>query len=647
MRIQNLFYSLLISVFFFQACSQKSRIVAADKLYDRYAYVDAIATYERLADKCYKDEKMFQKLGNSYYFIADLTRAAKWYSELFAMNQEQEPEYYYRYSQALKSIGDYVKADKMLEQFNKKSGNDQRAKLFIENKNYLKEIKANSGRYTIADAGINSEYSDYGSSFFDNKLVFTSSRDTGGVSKKIARWNNQTFTNLYSSEINASGELSAPVLFGKRLNSKFHEATPVFTKDGTAMYFTRNNFLDGKKGKNDNKINLLKIYKATRNSKGKWVNVTALPFNSDQFSTAHPALSSDNKTLYFASDRPGTYGQSDLFKVAINKDGTYGKPVNLGPKVNTEGRETFPFVSDDNELYFATDGRPGLGGLDLFVSQMTKEGGFDEVQNLGAPVNGPSDDFAFLIDSKTRHGFFTSNRAGGKGFDDIYKFTEIKKIKCEQSLSGLITDQETALVLANAVVSLFDENFVLLKETKTDKKGHYDFGVFCGKTYYVRAAQHNYETKEMLVSVAKTSGKTIFSLALIKTLCKVVVGDDLGKCFGIKMIYFDFDKSVVRKEAAFELEKILDVMKQYPKMKIEVRSHTDSRQTAQYNLALSDRRAKSTVAWLIKNGISADRLSGKGYGESQLLNKCSDGVKCSEQEHQANRRSEFIIVSMH
>ena len=562
------------------------------------------------------------------------------------MNQEQQAEYYYRYSQALKSIGNYAKADKMLEEFNKKSGNDQRAKLFMENKNYLKDIKANSGRYTIADAGINSEYSDYGSSFFNNKLVFASARDTGGVSKKIFRWTNQTFTNLYSSEVNANGNLSSPVLFDKKINSKFHESSPVFTNDGKTMYFTRNNYLNGRKGEDDKKITLLKIYKATRAEDGKWVNITALPFNSDQYNVAHPALSPNGETLYFASDMPGTLGQSDLFKVAILKDGTFGKPENLGSAINTEGRETFPFMSADNELYFATDGRPGLGGLDLFVAKMNKRGGFEEIQNLGAPVNSPADDFAFLIDTNSRTGFFTSNRAGGKGYDDIYKFTEIKKMSCEQSLSGIISDQDTGLVLANSVVSLFDEKFVLLKETKADENGYYDFQLICGKTYYVRAAQENYETKEEAVTIAKSSGRTNLSLALSKSSCKVTVGDDLGKCFGIKMIYFDLDKALIRKEAAFELEKILDVMKQYPKMKIDVRSHTDSRQTAQYNLALSDRRAKSTVAWLIKNGIAADRLSAKGYGESQLVNKCSDGVKCSEEEHQANRRSEFIIVSM-
>ena len=191
---------------------------------------------------------MFQKLGNAYYFNAEFAAAAKWYGELFAMNQDQEPEYLFRYSQALKSIGDYVNANKMLEQFNVKSGNERRAQLFENNKNYLEEIKSNSGRFDIADAGINSEYSDFGSIFFQNKLLFASSREVRGVSKKIFKQTNQSFLNLYESEVLPNGNLSEPILFGNKINSKFHESTPVFTRDGKTMYFTRNNYLDGKKG---------------------------------------------------------------------------------------------------------------------------------------------------------------------------------------------------------------------------------------------------------------------------------------------------------------------------------------------------------------------------------------------------------------
>ncbi|WP_409416687.1 OmpA family protein [Flavobacterium sp. PS2] len=645
MKIKTLLYSTIFSVLALHSYGQKAGIVAADKKYERYAYVDAIAIYERVAEKGYKDEKMFQKLGNAYYFNAELPQAEKWYGELFAMNPNQEPEYYYRYSQTLKSVGNYAKANMMLEEFNKKSGNDLRAKLYENNKNYLEIITANSGRFDIADLGINSASSDYGSSFLDNKLVFASARDTGGVSKKVFSWTNQSFTDIYTSEIKAGGEMGKPERFSKKINSKFHESTPVFTNDGQTMYFTRNNYLNSKKGKDNKSITLLKLYKATLTD-NQWGNVTELPFNSNDYSVAHPALSLDEKTLYFASDMPGTLGQSDLFSVKINSDGSYGVPMNLGKTINTEGRESFPFISGDNELYFASDGHPGLGGLDVFVSKIGNDNSFGEVQNVGAPINSSQDDFAFLIDSKNRNGFFSSNRSGGKGYDDIYRFLEMRKLICEQLLSGIITDRETGAVLADSKVSLYNEKMELITTTTTNDKGSYKFDVVCGKIYSVRAEKKDYETKEERITINNTTGKTVLSLQLEQRIKPIDVGTDLAKTLNIPIIYFDLDKSFIRKEAAFELEKVLAVMQQYPKMKIDVRSHTDSRATFKYNIALSNRRAKSTIAWLVKNGISTSRLTGKGYGESQLVNHCSDGVKCTEEEHQANRRSEFVIVSM-
>jgi outer membrane protein OmpA-like peptidoglycan-associated protein len=457
---------------------------------------------------------------------------------------------------------------------------------------------------------------------------------------------------MYSSDITPKDEkgivedsLSVPEKFAKNINSRFHEATPVFTKDGKTMYFTRNNFNNGKKGKDANRITLLKVYKATLID-NQWKNAEELPFNSDSYSVAHPTLSPDEKTMYFASDMPGTHGQSDLWKVKINEDGSFGTPENLGVSINTEGKESFPIFTNENELYFATDGHPGLGGLDIFMSRMNADGSFKEPINIGAPANSPQDDFAYLIDTKTRKGFLTSNRDGGKGYDDIYKFLETRKLVCEQVLSGIVTDLDTGEILPNTKVTLFDDKFNIIKEVISDDKGFYTFEVECGKSYFIRAEKDTYETKEQKITIPTLTGKTDLPIQLEKKVKPVVVGDDLAKAFGIKIIYFDLDKWNIRPDAALELEKILDVMKQYPNMKIDVRSHTDSRQTHKYNEKLSDRRAKSTMSWLVKNGIDANRLTGKGYGETQLVNKCADGVKCSEDEHQANRRSEFIITAL-
>jgi outer membrane protein OmpA-like peptidoglycan-associated protein/tetratricopeptide (TPR) repeat protein len=640
-------YITLLSCIALNVSAQKAGVKKADKNYDKFAYIDAIKTYERVAEKGFKTPDMLQKIGNAYYYNADLVNAEKWYSELFAMTEEVEPEYFFRYAQSLKGVGNYAKADEMMAKFNLKSGNDSRGLIAKTKKDYREEIKKNSGRYKIEDAGINSEYSDYGTAFYLDKVVFTSTRDTGNFSKRKHSWTDQYFSNLYSADMTTEGVLSSAGKYGKKLNTKFHESTPAYTKDGKTVYFTRNNFLDGKKGKDANKVTLLKIYKATL-EEDKWINITALPFNSDSYQVAHPTLSADEKTLYFASDMPGTKGLSDLYKVDIKEDGSFGTPVNLGSDINTEGRETFPFITSDNELYFASDGHPGLGGLDIFITKLEKDGSFKQVHNVGESANSQYDDFALIINKTSKRGFLTSNRPG-VGNDDIYKFLETREIDwdCEQSLVGIVTDANTDAILPNTKLTLFDEKFTKLRDTISGLDGRYDFGIIdCEKKYYVRAEKETYTTKEVPVIIAKESGITELPIELDSAVKAIPVGGDLADVFGINLIYFDLDKWNIRPDAAIDIAKILDVLNQYPTMKIDIRSHTDSRQTHKYNEVLSERRAKSTRDWLIKHGIAAERLTAKGYGETQLVNKCADNVECSEAEHQLNRRSQFIITDL-
>lgn len=642
MNIKILFV-LALSIVGLTANSQDKKLSKADKLYDNFAYVDAIKTYENIAKKGHKSVDLFQKLGNAYYFNSEFEKANTWYSELFALGQELEPEYYYRYSQTLKSVGDYPKADQMLAQFVTKNSSDKRANLYKQNKNYLQEIKNNSGRYQIENLGINSEEQDYGSTFYNGQLIFASSRKTG-VATKIDKWNNQSFTRLFSSKVNNDGTLATPEKFSSEIDSKFHEATPAFTKDGKTVYFTRNNYLNGKRKRDSDKTTLLKIYRATLQD-NKWTDITELPFNNDEYSVAHPALSPDDRTLYFASNMPGTLGQSDIFKVTINSDGTFGTPENLGKNINTEGKETFPFISDDNELYFSSDGHPGLGGLDIFKSKNEGQS-YTEPQNVGEPVNGNQDDFGFIIDTKSQVGFFSSNRSGGNGFDDIYKFKEIKKLECEQLLAGIVRDSETGKPLSNAKVTVFSSDFKLLKEIIADASGEYSFEAECGKRYRVRAEKIEYNTLEKAIEIPENSGETQLDFDLESKIKAIGKDGDIAKAFAIKEILFDLDKFNIRSDAAIDIEKIIDVMKQYPKMKVDIRSHTDSRASHAYNAKLSENRAKSTMEYMISEGIERGRLTAKGYGETKLLNKCADGVQCSEAEHQQNRRSEFIILNI-
>lgn len=637
--------SLLIFLFSVSLVfAQKREIKEADKNYDQFAYIDAIKIYENIADKGYKSTDLFQRLGNAYYFNGELLKAKKWYTALFDLKEIIPTEYYYRYAQSLKAIGDYKKADAMLDQFSQKSRRDSRAELYTKQKDYLEVIKRNSGRYTVENAGINSEYSDYGTSFLGNQLVFTSARDTMGFMKRKDKWTNQSFTNLYTSIIDTNGDLSAPQRFSGAITTKVNESTPVFTKDGQTMYFTRNNFLNGKKQKSKDKTVLLKVYKAVL-KENKWIDVVELPFNSNEYSVAHPVLSPDEKTLYFASNMPGTKGESDLFKVTINDDGGFGTPENLGDKINTEAKETFPFISEANELYFASDGHPGLGGLDIFVSPLEKDNTYQKVYNIGAPVNSSSDDFAFWINVVSKQGFFSTNREEAKGYDDIFKLQEKRPLayNCDQELVGIITDETTSVALINTQVQLFDSKFNLLKEVFTDEDGAYTLEVVCKENYYLRVIQKDYQTKEVSVTTFKTTGKTQQDIALSKKIKAVTTGDDLAKVFGIEIIHFDLNKSNIKPVAEQDLAKIIAVMNEYPGMKVEIRSHTDSRAGAVYNQKLSEKRAQATMKYMINNGIDRSRLTAKGYGESQVINGCRNGVSCTEEQHQANRRSEFII----
>ncbi len=647
MKISNsISFCLLVFVFF--GYSQEVKLKKANSNYENFQYADAIKTYEKVAQKGHKSVELYSKLGDSYYFQSKLKEAHKWYDELFSLKKKLNSEYYFRYAQTLKAVGNYKKADAMMAVFNQVNTSDMRAILSKAQLDYLEKIKNNSSRYTIQNAGINSEFSDYGTSFYKNTLIFTTARDTGGVFVKKHNWTNQSYTNLYGSLITDNGNLSEPEKFSKKINSKYHESTPVFTNDGLTMYFTRNNYLNGKKGKDSEKGVLLKLYKATKNGE-EWSAVSELPFNSNEYSCAHPALSFDEKTLYFSSNMPGTKGMSDIYKVTILSDGNFGSPINLGDKINTEARETFPFISKNNELYFASDGHPGLGGLDVFVAQLNENGTHGKIKNIGEPVNSNFDDFSFIIDTNSNNGFFSSNRENDNlGYDDIYRCTETIPLPkdCQKNLKGVVVDSNTQVPIQGVKLVLFDINYVKLNEQISDIDGKFDFGfVDCENKFRILLEQKEYVPLENIIITKESDTKDI-KMAMIPKLQPLQVGEDLSKTLGIEIIYFDLDKSNIRQDAEVELAKILEVMKQYPTMEIDVRSHTDSRQTANYNLVLSDKRVKSSINWLIENGIDAKRLTGRGYGESQLLNECSDEIPCTDEAHQANRRSEFIIVKL-
>ena len=655
MNFSKLKYTFLLLLTFQIGFAQKDRLKEADEMFDRYAFIDAREVYLEVAEAGYKSENLFKKLGDSYYFNGDLPKSVKWYEELYKLKEGKlEEDYLFRYAMALKSAQRYDESDEMMLEFEKIKGEDSRVNLFKGERNYLELIELQSGRFSLENIDVNSPLSDFSPTVYQNRLVFASNRETGSSVKRVHEWNKQPYLDLYEVVIDSAENISGNVVsLPKIINSKFHESSATFTKDGLTIYFTRNNYNNKKYGKSEEGINFLKIYKSTRKSlTSEWSEPKELPFCSDNYSVAHPALNPDESKLYFSSDMPGTLGLSDIFVVDINEDGSFGEPENLGDNINTEGRENFPFISQESELFFSSNGHVGLGGLDVFVSVIKEDDGYGEVFNLGRPVNSSKDDFSFIINNDLKKGFFASNRDGGKGEDDIYISNQIEDLitSCKQYIDGKVTDVNSNEILEGVTVELFDENLDKIDSTLTNKDGVYEFTLDCDKKYIVRVSKDEFETSEEMLEAGSEFEKNVPLAVTIEEgdnlgIEKAGMGDDLSDLLQLDPIYFDLDKFNIRNDAAVELQKVLAVLKKYPSMKIDIRSHSDSRGKDQYNLYLSDKRAKSTAQYLIDNGISASRVSGKGYGETQLMNDCANGVDCTEEEHALNRRSEFIILN--
>lgn len=627
--------------------------MAAQKVED-FQFKDAQDIYLKVVKNGYGSAEVYKRLADTYYFNADYKEAAKWYGELNNLGKIYDTEYLFRYALSLKSTGDYEKSDEMMEAFDKLNKGDDRGENFEDQKNYLDIIHAESGKFLLFTQTINGSDSEFAPAFYGDKVTFASNRKgatTLGTSK-VHDWNDKPFYDLYEVGRVDNSSLKDVNEFSKKINTNFHESTAVFTSDLQTIYFTRNNFTKRNFETDANGVNRLKLYRAVKKG-NNWSEAEELPFNSNEYSVAHPALSPDGSILYFSSDMPGSAGSADIWMVKVLGDNTYGTPVNLGKEVNTDGRDTFPFVSRSNMLFWASDGRPGLGGLDIYAIQLDADGKpKDGIFNIGEPVNSNHDDFTFIIDEDMKYGFFASNRPTGSGEDDIYGFIMNEDLArlCAPTLSGTLNERNTKEPIQDAVVSLRDTNNKILKQVKTDFNGFYDFGTIdCGSSYLIRAVAVGYDTVEVRFTAPNKTEAVVKNLEVLNNKLdpnNIKVGDDLAKVLNIPMIYFDFDKSNIRPDAEVELQKILSVMQEYPNMVVDIRSHTDSRATFAYNVALSDRRAKSTRAYLIRKGISASRLKAAGYGEYQLVNECADGVQCTEEEHQLNRRSEFIVIKM-
>lgn len=625
--------------------SQDGKIKRAEKKFEDYAFVDAIDNYEELVKNGYSEQEIYQSLGNANYLNAKYEEAANWYGKLIdLMGQDIDATYLYRYAQVLKSTGDYKTSDSIMERFKIAKANDNRASLFFDQKDYLKTIKENSGRYDISNLDINSIVSDFSPSFYKEHIVFATARDTGITSRNIHQWNKGAFLNLYKANTNEDATLGGVEKFSSTLNTKTHESSAVFTSDGNTVYFTRNNSNDNRFKRDEKGISRLKIFRAEWVDE-VWKNISELPFNANDYSVAHPALSADEKTLYFSSDMPGTIGASDIFSVAINEDGTYGEPKNLGATINTESRETFPFISG-NTLFFASDGHPGLGGLDVFAAKL--DGSSDEVLNLGQPLNGQQDDFSFIINSNGK-GYFASNRTGGMGDDDIYSFQENEPLQfqCLAALKGIVMDEETQLPISEAQVSIVDKSGALVTTIASDSNGAFSVDVDCNTdNLNLLVNKDGFDSKVMGFEVLAGQVNTV-EIVLPKKSTQMIpeTGADLIASLGFQPILFDLDSPEIREDASGILKEASVFLIANDGIKIEIQSHTDAKASKSYNQKLSQARAKQTYDYLVALGVNPENLSFKGYGESNLLNNCQNWERCSKGENEKNRRSELIVVS--
>ncbi len=634
----------------------KSKLVQkADHYFDKMWYAEAAELYEQALQKNEKNYsyEIIQKVGDAHYFNTNMEKAYQWYDILYDKHgKDMSADNVFKYAHALKGTGKYGRAKRLMRLYNRKTKNGDVRDIddneLTATEIVLDNILSTAKNFDIKNMAVNTEYSDFSPMFLDsNQVVFASARDSSFFNTRRYKWNDQPYLDLYVAKINEeSQDLKDALKFSKKINTKYHEASVTFSPDNSTMYFTRNNY--GKKLKRDkNGVNHLKIYRSNKVD-GEWSEAEEVPFNSDDYSTGHPALSPDGKQLYFVSDMPGSIGETDIFVVDVLEGGSFSEARNLGPEINTEKKEMFPFIND-KKLYFSSNGHTGLGGLDVFEVAYDEEEGFQEVSNVGQPINSNLDDFSYIVDEETQKGFFASNRAGGKGDDDIYSFERlvVEEVPTNQNaIAGVVTELITGDIMPQALVQLLDENNIKLKEVMTDDDGNFIFEDLDDDTKYtIKTVKDKFF--DDLKDVTTTQNDTTTVDISMKRLEEMIAIEDGIKKLKTEMIHFDFDKYSIRSDAAEELDKLVKVMNEYPDMVIKIESHTDSRGKKVYNRYLSDSRAKSTRDYIIKKGIAPERIeSATGYGEDRLLNECDGTVACTEQKHYLNRRSEFIIVKM-
>ena len=712
----------------------------AEKLYTSMAYHEAIPVYESYLKK-HDSARAMAHLGDCYRLTSRYDKAEYWYSKAVEKG-EVESKYKLYLAQMQQVNGKYEEAAKWYSKYKEEVPEDRRSTNEMKACSDYGQFLLSRDRYTVHNLSFNSGGYDFSSASFDGGLIYSSSRDSAkGISREHTWTGTQFFDMWYVKGDKTS--FGKPQSLKGDAATKYHEGAVSFTQDQKKVYFTRNNYLDNKVKTSGDKIVKLKIYESDVEGR-TWKGDKNFPYNNNEYSIGHPALTADGATMYFVSDMPGGYGSTDIY--VTKKEGeSWSVPRNLGPDINTEGREMFPYVDQEGELYFASDAHGGLGGLDIFrVKQNAKTQKWGKIRNVGAPINSSYDDFSLHYGKDRSYGYFSSDRPEGKGLDDIYSFTDDGVY-----LEGIVVDAETGEpICASGIIMKAKANDSERGRTTTECDGEFEFSVVRNTDYKFSGSAEGYNTNDSVSATTKgvgPGGKVYVRIPLTKKknyamsitvlgrspqtgqdsagtmlplpnakillssqcegwtkafttdengkICEVVrcdceyivvanakdylpgsttVAREDKECtidrkcgvnpkevtvildkipsegdggpIELKDIYYDFDKWYIRAESDRELTKLLGFMEENPDAIVEIGSHTDARAPYEYNIKLSQRRAQSVVDWLIARGISKSRLKPKGYGETMPRNGCSDGVPCSEYEHQRNRRTEFRVI---
>ena len=645
-----LLFLILILLLPDQGFGQKLTTKLADKSFDEFAYIDAIGLYEYAYQRDTTDNYVVRRLADANRNVGNTEEVERWLKKLMDRRAET-PEDIFNYSQSLKSNGKYLLAEQWLKEYSELRPEDGRVNIQVSLLEYIQFLMRDSTNFEMSNVSLNTIGSEMGPAFYKDQFVF-SSTSIGTKSTVSYKWNELPFLNMYSAKINeTTGDLSSPVPFAPKLKTSYHDGPVSFDQAKDIIYFTRNSFVKGKTSKSSEGTVNLKIFQGKLED-GDWKMTGSFRYNSDEYSVGHPSVSKDGSILYFASDMPGGYGKSDIY-FSVFSNGQWSKPFNVGPKINTEGNEFFPFISGDGVLYFSSDGHGGLGALDIYFS-VPEQGVFNSIENMGYPVNSSKDDFGFALDSTGMKGYVSSNRLGGKGNDDLYF---LKILRVPVIIRGVIRDRDTKDILPDATVNVIDENGNTIQTTITRTDGQFEFEVNKGQQYILNVTKEFYfEGEKTVATGALRPNDEVFSEIFLEL--KIEESDDNSpapismeeeggeslQVIELEYINYELDKSDVGKEMMATLDKLIALLAEFPDLEIRIESHTDSRGSDEYNMLLSKKRARAAFDYVVSKGIDPNRLLYQGYGETRLLNDCGNGVPCAEEQHEVNRRSIVKVV---